>query len=109
MHILIAGQKWDVLKVSGHDPGLYADAKTCLGTAWPGHLRIYISAELEGDSALRTIKHELVHAYIYSTQAIRPETWDEEDVCEFLSIYGDEIIQQANLVYTKFFADQGRL
>ena len=87
MIIEIAGQQWLVEKVESHHPGLFVDGTARRGACWCGSAEIYISNELKGDQVTRVIMHELAHAYIYSTQAVQPESWTEEDVCELFAIY----------------------
>lgn len=103
MKIVIAHQTWEVEKVSGHDPKLYVNGEECTGTAWLAHFKIYISADLKGDRALRTIRHEVCHAFIFSTQAVRPESWSEEDLCDFMSIYCQDITKYSQEIYNALF------
>lgn len=87
MVIEIAEQQWQVHRVESNHPGLYVENTARRGACWCGKAEIYLSTELEGDQAVRVIMHELTHAYIYSTQAVQPENWAEEDVCELFAIY----------------------
>lgn len=91
MLIEIAGQQWSVTKVDAHHPGLMVDGTARRGACWCGKAEIYISNEVTGDQVPRVIMHELTHAYIYSTQAVQPESWNEEDVCELIAIYAWEM------------------
>lgn len=95
MNITIAGQTWEVFTADAHDPELIADGRTCVGTTWCGHFKIFLSNELRGSRLLRTIRHELTHAFIYSTQCEIPETFNEEQICEFVAIYGEEIVAKS--------------
>lgn len=103
MKVTIANQEWVVEKVPPHDPSLFVGNSESLGAAWLGHMRICIASDLKGDRAKRTIRHELCHAYIYATQANRPETWDEEAICEFMAVYGPEITSVARKVFEALF------
>lgn len=103
MNIKIGSLDWTILKAKSHDPVLMVDGVECTGTTWLGRAEIYIDDALEGSRALRTIAHELCHAYIFSTQAIRPETWDEESMCDFIAEYGKEISTVAFNVYQTLF------
>lgn len=96
--ITIAGQEWEVFTADAHDPELIADGRACTGTTWCGHFKIYLSNELSGSRLLRTIKHELTHATIYSTQCEVPENFNEEQICEFVAIYGDVIADLAQKI-----------
>lgn len=98
MSITINGTRWKVFKTDSHSPGLIADGDTCRGTCWCGDLNIFLSNELTRATAGRTIRHELAHAWIYTTQAAIPETWSEEDVCELIAIYAQDIAEVAQYV-----------
>jgi hypothetical protein len=91
MIIEIAGQQWQVHKVEAHHPGVMVDGTSRRGACWCGKAEIYISNEVAGDQVARVVMHELAHAYIYSTQAVQPEAWSEEEVCELIAIYAWEM------------------
>ena len=91
MIIEIAGQQWQVHKVEPHHPGLVVDGSVCRGACWCGKSEIYLSSELTGDQVARVVLHELAHAYIYATQAVQPESYTEEDICELVGIYAWEM------------------
>lgn len=103
--IEIAGQQWQVYKVEAHHPGVIVDGTARRGACWCGKAEIYISNELKGDQVARVIMHELTHAYIYSTQAIQPESWNEEDVCELFAIYAWEMCVQCQAVCQALFPE----
>lgn len=95
MTITINGSKWVIYKTDSRSPGLIVDGDTCRGTCWCGDLTIFLSNELTRATAGRTIRHELAHAWIWTTQAAIPETWSEEDVCELIAIYAQDIAKVA--------------
>lgn len=105
MTIEIAGQQWQVQKVESHHPGLFVDSTACRGACWCGQAEIYISNELKGDQISRVVMHELAHAYVYSTQAITPESWTEEDVCEMFAIYAWEMSALCQQVCSELFPE----
>lgn len=105
MIIEIAGQQWQVHKVEAHHPGLMVDGTARRGACWCGKAEIYISNEVTGDQVSRVIMHELAHAYIYSTQAIQPESWGEEDICELFAIYGCEMAVMCQTVCQDLFPE----
>lgn len=98
MAISINGRRWMVYKTDSHSPGLIVDGDACRGACWCGDLTIFLSNELTRATAGRTIRHELAHAWIYATQAAIPETWSEEDVCELIAIYAQDIAEVAQYV-----------
>lgn len=101
----IAGQQWLVEKVESHHPGLFVEGTARRGACWCGSTEIYISNELKGDQAVRVVMHELAHAYIYSTQAVQPEAWGEEDVCEMFAIYALEMCEMCQVVCRSLFPE----
>lgn len=105
MIIEIAGQQWLVEKVESHHPGLFVEETARRGACWCGSTEIYISNELKGDQVARVVMHELAHAYIYSTQAVQPESWTEEDVCEMFAIYAGPMCLLCRLVCQELFPD----
>ena len=105
MTIEIAGQQWQISTVGAHRPELMVNGTSRLGACWCAHLDIWISDELRGDQVPRVVMHELTHAYIYSTQAITPESWSEEDLCEFMAIYGQEVSEMTKLVCMELFPE----
>ena len=105
MTIEIAGQQWLVEKVESHHPGLFVEGTARRGACWCGSAEIYISNESKGDQAVRVVMHELTHAYIYSTQAIRPESWNEEDICEMFAIYALEMCEMCQAVCRDLFPE----
>lgn len=105
MLIEIAGQQWLVEKVESHHPGLFVEGTACRGACWCGSAEIYISNELKGDQVARVVMHELAHAYLYSTQAVQPESWTEENVCEMVAIYAWEMCVQCQAVCQVLFPE----
>ena len=103
MVIEIGGQQWTVQRVESHNPGLFVDQSARTGACWPSRAEIYISDELKGDQVARVVMHELTHAYIYSTQAAIPESWDEEAVCELFAIYAWEMCALCQSICQQLF------
>ena len=103
MVVEIAGQQWDIKTVAAHHPGLCVDGTFRSGACWCAKYTIYLSNELAGDQVARTTMHELVHAFIYSTQALTVESWREEDICEFFAIYGEELVAVLRVVCKRLF------
>ena len=105
MIIEIAGQQWQVHKVEAHHPGVIVDGTARRGACWCGKAEIYISNEVTGDQVARVVMHELAHAYIYSTQAVQPEEWSEEDVCEMIAIYAWSMCLLCTLICQELFPE----
>jgi hypothetical protein len=103
MRIHINHLLWEVNVVPTTDPGLHVDGEMCRGATWYGKQQIYLAEELTANTAMRVIIHELTHAYLYSTQMRLPDTFTEEEVCEFVACWGTDIISMANEVYTGLY------
>ena len=99
----INGLVWDISIVSGASAELLADNVTCRGTTWCGHQKICLSADLTALTARRVIAHELTHAFLWSTQMRIPETFSEEEVCEFVACWGYEIQAVTEEVYAELY------
>ena len=83
-------------------PPLLRD-ELCDGTCWYELRKIYLSKDLNTSTAKRTIRHELVHAFIYTTQANRPKEWNEEAICDFFGIYGKQISDLGEQIYNALY------
>ena len=105
MVIEIVGQQWQVHKVEAHHPGVMVDGTARRGACWCGKAEIYISNEVTGDQVARVIMHELVHACIYSTQAVQPDNWDEESVCDLFAIYAWGLCTLCQAVCNQLFPE----
>lgn len=105
MIIEIAGQQWQVHKVESHHPGVMVDGTARQGACWCSKAEIYVSNEVAGDQVARVIMHELTHAYIYSTQAVQPEAWREEEVCELIAIYAWEMSVLGHQICEELFPE----
>lgn len=102
------GQKWRVCVVDVHDPSLLLDGELRRGCTWLNLQKIYLSNELDERTAPRVIAHELTHATLYATQIkdlgnSTVENFTEEDVCEFVALYGAQIADIAQDLMKKLF------
>ena len=53
---------------------------------------IYLDSTLLPIQKRRTLRHELVHAFIFSYGFMnRAQGMDEEGICEFIAVYGSDI------------------
>lgn len=105
MKINLEGLVWQVELADAHSPNLMVNSEPCRGTTWCGHQRIYISNELSVDCAMRVIRHEVTHAYIWSTQMVLPETFDEEWICNFISMWGPQILGASDQIFKALYIE----
>lgn len=95
---------WELKIAPTTDPELRVDGIMARGTTWYAKQQIFLADELTPNTALRVIIHELTHAYLWSTQMRLPDTFTEEEVCEFVACWAFEILDTANDVYTKLYS-----
>jgi hypothetical protein len=103
MKIDIIGQEWTVELVAPHDPEMKVNGNCCAGVCWKNKYKICLSNEFMTPHAKNTIRHELTHAFIFSTQAAVPEAWDEEEMSEFIGIYGKQISDLCEVIYNELY------
>lgn len=104
MRIHINHLLWEIEVVPTTDPELRVDGEMCRGATWYGKQQIYLAEELNANTALRVIIHELTHAYLYSTQMRLPDTFTEEEVCEFVACWAVDIVDTADAVYSELYS-----
>lgn len=102
----IANQEWVIRVVDSHDARMIVDGDVCRGCTWVGQNEICMSNELTDRTFKRVLLHELVHAYLSATQMDIPDTFNEEQLCEFFAIYSAEILDLANTIEQRFFSNE---
>lgn len=107
MKINLEGLVWQVEFADANSPELMVDNEPCRGTTWWGHQRIYISKELSPECALRVIRHEVTHAYIWSTQISLPKTFDEEYICDFVAMWSPQILSVSTQIFNALYDKDG--
>ena len=93
MKTTINGLEWEMVRVPCEDCGLRAkDGTMCVGTTRMYGLRIVIDRDLPRSLCLQTVRHELTHAFLMSTQLEdKSENFTDEEICEFVAKYGAQI------------------
>lgn len=109
MKIEINNLIWEVSIVPNTNPELIANSYAASGTTWGISQKIYLSADLTKDTVKSVIAHELAHAFLLSTQ-IRPtnqdadiEHYSEEEMCNFVSMYGEQIWDLTFKIYSELY------
>lgn len=100
----VKNKKWTMYIVPDSSEKLIMDGQKCCGQIFFRERAIYLNEELMEDdcSFLETITHELTHAFIFS-YALDEETFQKEEfICEFMAVYGKDIIAISNSLF-KFF------
>ena len=92
----INGEYWQILLVSPYDPSLLMpNGNYALGACDDFMKTIYINAALHEDDIDAVLRHELVHAAMYSYN-IPLEREKEEKLAEIIANFGEEIIMIFN-------------
>lgn len=86
---------WVIEEVSGLDSTLLVDGKRCRGATHFYNRKIYIDKNLEATDKKQVLLHELAHAILYDTQLELKDEYSEENLCEFIALYGETILQTA--------------
>lgn len=105
MEIKINNLIWEIKIVPASNPELVTDSYARGGTTWIMQQKIYLSSDLTKNTARLVIAHELTHAFLYSTQMQAEEemTYTEEEMCEFVSKWGEQIFELTDEVYDELY------
>lgn len=99
----INGIVWSIRFIDFNSPILYdyMNHVQSIATTDARMRTIFISNRIHGNLLYKVIKHELYHCYEFSKVAYDLPTYEEEWVAEFISNYGDDIINLAKKIYFK--------
>lgn len=94
---------WEIAIAPSTNPELIVDGTARAGATWLMQQKIYLSEELNKNTARSIIAHELTHAFIYSTQIKEEESYTEEELCEFVAKWGDKIFALTDEIYNELY------
>lgn len=87
--------EWTIKKVSEDSEHLIDEEGKAYGVCNTNELVIYIQESgLNKQLYYKFLKHEICHAYIFSYLRSK-ETWNEEDVCEWMESHAEYVIDDA--------------
>ena len=92
--IQIHDLQWHVFFVSSNDPRMNAQEEDILGLTIFSSLTILVRRDIPQALFLRTLRHELTHATLFS-YGLFGEELGEEGVCNFVEAYGQKILETA--------------
>lgn len=87
---------WEITEVAARDNLLLVDGDYNDGVTHFTSRQIAINRDLLPDQKRHVVLHELTHAWLESTQIEIKEAYTEENLCEFMGLYGDVIHFTAN-------------
>ena len=95
---------WDVYGVDAGDPKLETGEGPAYGMTYFDSCEIYIrSNKITPELLMRVCRHEASHAAAFS-YAFDTENLCEEDMCNFIEAYGEEICRTARKMYRAIMA-----
>lgn len=83
--------EWTIEEVDTRSQELVIDNNWCNGVCIYTQQRILLDKSLKNDKKIQTLRHELAHAFIYCYLLNQKESYTEEELCEFMGIYGGMI------------------
>lgn len=83
--------EYKIFETEKDDSKLYINDKWCRGTIYYDEQSIYIYEGLDLLNKENVLRHELSHGFIAETQIIYRENYNEEELCEFVAMYGKNI------------------
>jgi hypothetical protein len=101
----IKNKKWTIKFASSGDEHLLMKGDPCIAQLYKQLRIIYFDDELlnDYDEFKETMIHELVHAFIMTYAISDKQFRDEEFICEFIAVYGQDIINLANSLLDDFY------
>lgn len=95
MEVKINSLKWTIKEVDTRSQELNANGNQCYGTCKYHTQEIFLDNSLKNDKKCQTLKHELAHAFISCYMLEQKQNYSEEDLCEFVALYSDKIVEIA--------------
>ena len=99
----IFNKNWLIEFINGDDSRLGLPEKDIVyaGLCVGDIRRIYIANDMIPDKIKETLIHELTHAYMRETLQDFDIKKSEEFICDFISLFGEEIINKADKILTQ--------
>lgn len=94
----IKNKRWTIKSAHQGDEHLIMNGEPCIAQLYKQLRIIYFDDGLLDDyeEMRETLVHELVHAFIMTYAISNKQFRDEEFICEFIAVYGEEIQKLAN-------------
>lgn len=99
--LYINNLEWEIKEANSDSEELKLNEENVIGFCQPYTNTIYIDKTLKEYHKKRVLAHELTHAYIYSHLLTRPEKYSEEELCDFVALYGKQIWNQVDEYFFK--------
>lgn len=84
------------------------DNEKTLGMVRRSHGIILIDNNLNEDLLIRTIDHEVTHAFFWAYGLSQIDSFEEENICDFIESHARNIIDKSNYILNNFKEKYGR-
>lgn len=101
MNIEINGLEWKIEEVSSDDRRLLVNDARCAGVTDYILKIVYIDSSLSQPYKRRVLRHELGHVYIDSYLIEKKDLYSEEELVEFLALYGVQICAHTDAYFNQ--------
>ena len=91
MQVKINNLTWTIHEVDTRNAELVVNGAQCFGVCKHYTQEIIIDESLKDDAKLQVLKHELTHAFVRCHLLDYKESYTEEDLCEFVALYAEQI------------------
>lgn len=91
----INNHEWEIVECEADDEGLIVNGTPRHASCWYEKNKIYVWKELIASRKMHSIIHELTHAHIESYGLFAFETFDHEQLCEFMGAHAENIVTMA--------------
>lgn len=91
-NLKINNLEWCIKLVPTRNRNLVVENNECFGSCNYTELTIYLDDSLQYSRIKQTLSHELTHAYLHSYMIEMKENYNEENICEFVSLYSQHIL-----------------
>lgn len=98
---------WSITFVDPDCERLITDGTPSWGVMYGAEHEIYIDKSLDTQTKYKTLIHELTHAFIFDTQAKEDDLYTEEELCNFVSLYGYLIVDLAEEIMNEYLEGKG--
>jgi hypothetical protein len=104
----IKNKRWTIRFADAGDEHLLMGGEPCIAQLYKQLRIIYFDSELLNDYAefRETMIHELVHAFIMTHAISHKQFKDEEFICEFIAVYGDDILKLADELLEDLYPEE---
>lgn len=93
--------EWEIIELDGLDTRLQNKGEYCAGVCVYDKKEIYLLNNIKLSHKRKVLIHELAHAHLYDCLLKNTGKFDEEEVCEFVAIYGTQIFGIADKYFTE--------